>query len=57
MSETDEIFDTDVNELLDSFDDEKDREVADPKEVVEAVFENKKEIGVNFDDFENFEDF
>ena len=57
MSENDEIFDTDVNELLDSFDDEKDREVADPKEVVEAVFENKKEIGVNFDDFDDFEDF
>ena len=41
LSENDEIFDTDVNELLDSFDDEKDREVADPMEVVEAVFEEK----------------
>ena len=57
LSETDEIFDTDVNELLDSFEDETERKVADQKEVLEDDFDNKKEIGVNFDDYEDFEDF
>ena len=57
LSETDEIFDTDVNELLDSFEDETERKVADQKEVLEDEIDNKKEIGVNFGDYEDFEDF